>query len=236
MNKFAEDNCKYSPLQMARARFSYTRYQLDLLNGIFDHIRYPNSIQKEIIARRVGITSVQVKVWFQNRRRKEVIIKEKPSNAKRASKNSGKATVPVFSSTPSSLIPSVILVSIVQELKRFTENQGEKIKLTQETESITNLPLDSCKSRRISFTDSNTLLKTEKSNSVSKKHSIYFSAFDIKSPPNQITPTVAFNLRSELYRGPSGAFSAEKLNHPEEAFQKDNGNMGIGLMPNFVNV
>lgn len=175
-------------------------------------------------------------MWFQNRRRKEVIIKEKPNNAKRVSKYSGKATVPVFSSTPSSLIPSVILVSIVQELKRFTENKGEKIKFIQETESITNLPLDYRKSRRISFTDSNTLLKAEKSNSVSKKHSIYFSAFDIKSPPNQITPTVAFNLRSDLYRGPSGAFSAEKFNHPEEEFQKNNGNMGIGFIPNFVSV
>ena len=45
-----------------RERFSYTRYQLELMNGIFIHIRYPNSMQKQLIAKRVGITRDQVKV------------------------------------------------------------------------------------------------------------------------------------------------------------------------------
>ena len=45
-----------------RERFSYTRYQLELLTAIFVHVRYPNSIQKQLIAKRVGITRDQVKV------------------------------------------------------------------------------------------------------------------------------------------------------------------------------
>ena len=45
-----------------KERFSYTRYQLELLNGIFDDVKYPNSVQKQLIAKRVGITRDQVKV------------------------------------------------------------------------------------------------------------------------------------------------------------------------------
>ena len=46
----------------ARERFSYTRYQLELLNVIYEKIRYPNTMQKQLIAKRVGITRDQVKV------------------------------------------------------------------------------------------------------------------------------------------------------------------------------
>jgi hypothetical protein len=45
-----------------RERLSYTRYQLELLNGIYAKVRYPNSSQKQLIAKRVGITREQVKV------------------------------------------------------------------------------------------------------------------------------------------------------------------------------
>ncbi|XP_025103631.1 homeotic protein ocelliless-like isoform X2 [Pomacea canaliculata] len=56
-----------------RGRLSYTRYQLELLNGIYQEVRYPNTVQKQLIAKRVGITREQVKIWFQNRRRKDVV-------------------------------------------------------------------------------------------------------------------------------------------------------------------
>ena len=45
-----------------RERLSYTRYQLELLNGIYISVRYPNSVQKQLIAKRVGISREQVKV------------------------------------------------------------------------------------------------------------------------------------------------------------------------------
>ena len=149
--------------------------------------------------------------WFQNRRRKEVIVKERSNSDKTFSKNSENPTVPAFSST-TSLIPSVILVSIVKELKQFAEKEK---KVKRKTECERNLPLSSCQSNSNSSTENQTLLKSEIRNSISKKHSIYFSAFDIKSPPNQITPTVAFNLRSDLYRGPFEVFSTEKIETTE---------------------
>lgn len=47
-----------------RGRLSYTRYQLELLNGIYQEVRYPNTVQKQLIAKRVGITREQVKVCY----------------------------------------------------------------------------------------------------------------------------------------------------------------------------
>ena len=60
MMSFAEDRPFTPP--PPRERLSYTRYQLELLNGIYDEVRYPNSTQKQLIAKRVGITREQVKV------------------------------------------------------------------------------------------------------------------------------------------------------------------------------
>ncbi|XP_059163690.1 uncharacterized protein LOC131946780 [Physella acuta] len=63
-----------------KERLSYTRYQLALLNGIYQEVRYPNGTQKQLIAKRVGITREQVKIWFQNRRRKDVVTKGSDKN------------------------------------------------------------------------------------------------------------------------------------------------------------
>ena len=45
-----------------KERLSYTRYQTLLLNDIFASIHFPNTKQKQLIAKRVGISKDQVKV------------------------------------------------------------------------------------------------------------------------------------------------------------------------------
>ena len=68
-------------------RLQYTVRQRWLLNEIFEHVPYPNSIQKNVIADRIGATREQIRkfnllrsniehpfpnysgIWFQNRRR-----------------------------------------------------------------------------------------------------------------------------------------------------------------------
>lgn len=60
-------------LSSSTTKLSYTPYQLELLNSIYDDMKYPNSVQKTLIAKRIGITRDQVKIWFQNRRRKDTI-------------------------------------------------------------------------------------------------------------------------------------------------------------------
>ncbi|KAH9519612.1 hypothetical protein Btru_003136 [Bulinus truncatus] len=80
-----------------RERLSYTRYQLALLNGIYQEVRYPNGTQKQLIAKRVGITREQVKIWFQNRRRKDVVtkgVKSKSSKPDNSNDATGSPAVP----------------------------------------------------------------------------------------------------------------------------------------------
>lgn len=57
-------------------KLSYTNYQLGILNVIYKEMTYPNSVQKTLIANIVGITRDQVKIWFQNRRRKDTLAKQ----------------------------------------------------------------------------------------------------------------------------------------------------------------
>ena len=65
------------------AKLSYTVYQLELLNAIYVDMKYPNSVQKTLIGKLIGITRDQVKIWFQNRRRKDTLVSQgkMPSNA-----------------------------------------------------------------------------------------------------------------------------------------------------------
>lgn len=58
------------------AKLSYTVYQLELLNAIYIDMKYPNSVQKTLIAKLIGITRDQVKIWFQNRRRKDTLLSQ----------------------------------------------------------------------------------------------------------------------------------------------------------------
>ena len=65
-----------SGTMMPGERFSYTRNQLEILNALFRAIPYPNQQQKQQIAKRVGISLTQCKIWFQNRRRKGIMAKK----------------------------------------------------------------------------------------------------------------------------------------------------------------
>lgn len=58
------------------SKLSYTVYQLELLNAIYSNMKYPNSVQKTLIAKLIGITRDQVKIWFQNRRRKDTLVSQ----------------------------------------------------------------------------------------------------------------------------------------------------------------
>jgi len=58
-------------------RFEYTDPQRALLEDIFVYIRYPTCAQKRALAKRLNITPNQVKIWFQNRRRKDIVVRDK---------------------------------------------------------------------------------------------------------------------------------------------------------------
>ncbi|XP_074655008.1 uncharacterized protein LOC141908738 [Tubulanus polymorphus] len=68
------------PQRKNRERVSYTRYQLEILNHIYESVKYPNTVQKQILAHRLGIKREQVKIWFQNRRRKDIVAQKYTNN------------------------------------------------------------------------------------------------------------------------------------------------------------
>ena len=45
-----------------------------MLNEIFREHKYPNSLQKTMIAKYIGVSRDQIRIWFQNKRRKVQLI------------------------------------------------------------------------------------------------------------------------------------------------------------------
>jgi hypothetical protein len=55
-------------------KLSYTMFQKSLLESVYRTMKYPNSDQKTILSEKLGISRDQLKIWFQNRRRKDVLV------------------------------------------------------------------------------------------------------------------------------------------------------------------
>ncbi|XP_062568388.1 uncharacterized protein LOC134230576 [Saccostrea cucullata] len=174
-----------------RERLSYTRYQLELLNCIYNHVRYPNSTQKQLIAKRVGITREQVKIWFQNRRRKDVVGKQeeksKPEDPESPDDKNGESDKSDVSDKvhngdsdsgvsdtgssndeqEKSMVPTVVLKSIIAELNRFEKDALKPKKKTKKKSKTV-------KKKELKASLANALLQ---------------GGFDIVNPPNQVVPS-----------------------------------------------
>ena len=61
-------------MMLPQNRANYTRHQLVMLNEIFQQHKYPNSLQKTLIAKYIGVSRDQIRIWFQNKRRKVQLI------------------------------------------------------------------------------------------------------------------------------------------------------------------
>ncbi|CAF3344025.1 unnamed protein product [Rotaria sp. Silwood1] len=61
-------------MMLPQNRANYTRHQLVMLNEIFKKHKYPNSLQKTLIAKYIGVSRDQIRIWFQNKRRKVQLI------------------------------------------------------------------------------------------------------------------------------------------------------------------
>ncbi|WAR19964.1 OTX5-like protein, partial [Mya arenaria] len=204
-----------------RERLSYTRYQLELLNGIFLEVRYPNSTQKQLIAKRVGITRDQVKIWFQNRRRKEVIgnsgkakssdtsmssscssgIAESHSPAADDNEISSSDENNCFKDSNETVVPSLVMKSIIGELIKFTNDplKGKKIRKKSRAKQR----------------------EREKNNKLKKglATTLLHGAYDMISPPNQVTPTAFFEKMKNGFNHSknSSAFASPRDNPAKPA-------------------
>ncbi len=63
-----------SNMMLPQNRANYTRHQLVMLNEIYKKHKYPNSLQKTLIAKYIGVSRDQIRIWFQNKRRKVQLI------------------------------------------------------------------------------------------------------------------------------------------------------------------
>ncbi|KAK3092779.1 hypothetical protein FSP39_007141 [Pinctada imbricata] len=201
-----DDDSEYRPFTPPppRERLSYTRYQLELLNGIYNHVRYPNSTQKQLIAKRVGITREQVKIWFQNRRRKDVVNKDKPktegSPGQTDSKSDNGDSDSGVSDTGSgvegteaeddpnkSMVPNVVLKSVIAELNKFDKDFKPKKKKKKSKAA-----------------------KEQKSLKEKYTSALINGGFDFINPPNQVVPSASAPGRALNHSSKSSAFQNPK--------------------------
>ncbi|XP_070180372.1 uncharacterized protein [Littorina saxatilis] len=208
-----------------RERLSYTRYQLELLNGIYLAVRYPNSVQKQLIAKRVGISREQVKIWFQNRRRKDVVGGGKASSADKSPTSPSTSTQDPTSpsdSSCSSPAPSKNSNGDPQDGSKKSpdameggEGQGEG----QKSRMVPDAVVNGCISELKRFSDEKLKERKEKRKAKGKRRahapavtgsanqpiSRLFQAYDMVAPPNKVTPTAAAYINT----------SANRFNHSQ---------------------
>ena len=63
------------PASSNKTRATYNRYQREFLNAVFERVHYPSRVQRDAISACLGgaVNQNQIKVWFQNARRRAVL-------------------------------------------------------------------------------------------------------------------------------------------------------------------
>ncbi|XP_070538884.1 retinal homeobox protein Rx1-like isoform X2 [Ptychodera flava] len=59
-----------SPMKKKKTRTKFTTYQLEQMERAFERAPYPDTLARQELAMRIGLSESRVQVWFQNRRAK----------------------------------------------------------------------------------------------------------------------------------------------------------------------
>ncbi|XP_041351088.1 uncharacterized protein LOC121370055 [Gigantopelta aegis] len=244
-SEFGREVCprlkKYRPFTPPppRERLSYTRFQLELLNGIYGRVRYPNSTQKQLIAKRVGITREQVKIWFQNRRRKDVVGtggKEKGPDDRAADdekvdeKSSEDAEKPEEAmdtskdkdddkneSDSEQVLPPLVMKSVIAELMKFEKDPLKNKKKKKKRPSRSN---QAAANAAASAAAAAAKLGT----------SALFQHYDMVNPPNKVTPSAFLNTAGNRF---NHSKNTSAFHNPRTGFLKP-GQMMFAAQPSYL--
>lgn len=109
-------------------KLSYTIFQKKILEAVFAVYDYPNSPQKSYLSQVLGITRDQLKIWFQNRRRKNVLNRQNKAEGKSGDENNNLDNDDLDSKHPNDQTLKASIAGVLEQMKKLKNGPSRLVK------------------------------------------------------------------------------------------------------------